>query len=114
MKISEAIAKELFSLDWDGQPQVPWEEMNEEVRLEYREYVDQFLSIRVAGCRLAIIKEKGELPSTIPILPKFYKQGIITEEDLLSYARLTEIENRMEYIKAHYVQEETDEQKSGS
>ena len=56
MKIREAIAKELFNLDWDGEPQVPWEEMNEEIRLEYRGTVDQFLSIRVDGCRLAIVK----------------------------------------------------------
>ena len=50
-----------------------------------------------------VIKVKRELPYTIPVLPKFLKRGIITDDDLLEYARVTEVLNRMEYIKAGYV-----------
>ena len=47
-----------------------------------------------------VLKVDRELPDEIPVLPKFFKQGIITEQDLEDYARVTEIQNRMVYIKA--------------
>ncbi len=47
---------------------------------------------------LALIDRNREVPEVE--LPKFHKCGIITDEDLLEYARLTEVIARMTYIKA--------------
>lgn len=107
-KIREGVARQLYY--WltmayrneDNFNETAWEAISEKDREYYREYYAEPLmkSLHSQG---VVIRVEKELPKTIPVLPKFHKQGIITDDDLLDYARVTELLNRMEYIKAGYV-----------
>ena len=71
---------------------------------EQLDKVNQLFAIREDGCRLAIVKEKGELPE---------KPFLWDRESTDYHAGYYCCEARM--LKAHYVQEEVDEQRtSGS
>ncbi len=101
-EIQEGIARRLCltdALDWESLPESGY--LNSKDREHYLRVALSLMEFEHS--QGVAIKVEKELPDEIPVLPKFYKQGIITEQDLLDYARLTELENRMVYIKAGYV-----------
>ena len=65
--------------------------------------LDQLFAIREDGCRLGVIREKGELPE--PILDIHYCRDY--SNDMAAYKK-----SQQDMLKAHYVQEATDEQRT--
>ncbi len=73
-KFREALAKALYyqytrGKNWTNDK---WEEEPESVHNIYLEMVNQLFTTQEESCRLAIVKEKGELP--VPAVAKCYSQ----------------------------------------
>ena len=92
-KIREAMARELAGIDG-----YEWWKLADgyiegvKNREYYRQNADQILAIREDGLRLAVVKEKGELPEN-PYFPRFYDQGRGYEQ------------GQADMLGAHYVRE---------
>jgi len=88
MKIREAIAERIY-WDWNRdavtKPIIGWTDLPEYRKQVYRDWVDEFIfAIREDGCRLAIVKEEGELPQP----DMTYEQG---QQDMLNAGYVQEV-----------------------
>ena len=100
MKFREAIAGELNIVDCEKNCKYPYKCSD----CSYmKPIIDQLFAIREYGCRLAIVKEKGELP----------ENPYDGEIDIYRNIRLATKQGydkaQQDMLKAHYVQEEVDE-----
>lgn len=106
-EIKEKIAERIY-LDWNRDENFPtWAELPEYRKNSYRLWVKGYIFSEEAETpthRITIVRKKVELPKLDH--PQYFKAGITSDEDLLTFAKTIELETKTAILKAGFMQEE--------
>ena len=97
-ELVEWVAHQLYDCKDKALRKEDWDNMAPVIKAFYIGQYHWLIERILSHPDLALIDRKHKVPEVE--LPKFRKCGIITDEDLLEYAKLTEIMARMAFIKA--------------